>query len=185
MQLAPQPLPAAYADLDKEHGPKMLLAALSYYGLHEAPGGADNPTILQWAKDLGITSYDHDATPWCGLAMAKFASMAGKDLKAAFPQINQILWALGWARFGHPSSPPALGDVLVFKRPGGGHVGLYVGEDADAFHVLGGNEGDAVTIVRVARIRLFATRRPIYQTQPPEVRVIKRSASGALSGNES
>jgi hypothetical protein len=42
--------------------------------------------------------------------------------------------------------------VLVFERPGGGHVGYYFGEDATAYHVLGGNQGDAVTIARIARI---------------------------------
>jgi cell wall-associated NlpC family hydrolase len=35
-----------------------------------------------------------------------------------------------------------LGDVLVFRRGGGGHVALYVGEDEEAFHVLGGNQAD-------------------------------------------
>ena len=35
-----------------------------------------------------------------------------------------------------------LGDILTFKRNGGGHVGLYVGEDKDCYHVLGGNQGN-------------------------------------------
>jgi len=54
----------------------------------------------------------------------------------------------------------APGAVLVFERPGGGHVGFYVGEDATAYHVLGGNQGDAVTIARIAKDRCIARRWP-------------------------
>ena len=50
--------------------------------------------------------------------------------------------------------------MLVFTRPGGGHVGFYVGEDAAAYHILGGNQGDAVTIVRIVKSRYIARRWP-------------------------
>jgi hypothetical protein len=49
----------------------------------------------------------------------------------------------------------ALGDVLAFVRNGGGHVGLYVDEDASAYHVLGGNQSDRVSITRVASLLPF------------------------------
>lgn len=63
------------------------------------------------------------------------------------------LSALEWAPFGTsvPKGALAFGDVLVLQRAkGGGHVGLYVGQDspnknsAGAFHVLGGNQSDRV-----------------------------------------
>ena len=76
------------------------------------------------------------------------------------------------------------GDVLVFKRKGGGHVGLYVGHDASAFHVLGGNQSDRVSITRLSRNRLVAVRRPAYRAQPANVRPIPLAASGSLSVNE-
>ena len=54
--------------------------------------------------------------------------------------------------------------AIVFwrgKRDGWkGHVGFYAGEDADAFHVLGGNQGNAVSIVRIGRDRLLGARWP-------------------------
>lgn len=174
-------LPPAYQWLADEPGPKMIVAALSFYGLHESPGGLNNPTILGWAKELGIMHYSQDDTPWCGLFLAKVAQMAGK----VFP--GAPLWARNWMSFGISSPMPMLGDVLVFHRPGGGgHVGLYVGEDPDAYHVLGGNEGDAVSIVRIAIGRLLAARRPIYKIQPSNVRVITlaRKPNGAFSRNE-
>lgn len=68
----------------------------------------------------------------------------------------------------------------VFKRKSGGHVGLY----ASAFHVLGSNQSDRVSITRLARNRLVAVRRPAYRAQPSNVRPIPLSASGSLSVNE-
>jgi hypothetical protein len=79
---------------------------------------------------------------------------------------------------------PMLGDVLVFVRNGGGHVGLYVGEDETAFHVLGGNQSDAVNIKRIAKRRLYAARWPTYRAEPVNVRQIPLAPNGALSANE-
>lgn len=42
---------------------------------------------------------------------------------------------------------PAYGCVVVFSREGGGHVGFVVGRDKNGnLMVLGGNQGDAVSI---------------------------------------
>ena len=91
----------------------------------------------------------------------------------------------GWANFGVKAPEPALGDVLVFSRGSGGHVGLYVGEDATAFHVLGGNQGDSVSIVRILKNRLLAARRPAWRiAQPGNVRPIHLAGAGQLSLNE-
>lgn len=168
-----------YEWLDQEPGPKMIEEARALLGVHEAPGSVNNPVILGWAKEVGLqNTYSQDSVPWCGLFMAVVAKRAGKNIPH-FP-----LWALNWVNFGQPETSPMLGDVLVFKRDGGGHVGLYVGEDAGAFHVLGGNESDSVTIIRMSRDRLYAARRPMYQVQPANVRVIQLAANGALSTNE-
>jgi hypothetical protein len=49
---------------------------------------------------------------------------------------------------------------MVFKRAGGGHVGFYVGEDKDAYHILGGNQSDMVSVARVAKDRHVDARWP-------------------------
>jgi len=172
-------VPARYAWLQKEPGPKMLLEAMNLYGTLESPGSKDNPVILGWAAEVGLTkSYSHDAIPWCGLFMAVVAKRAGK------PVVDSPLWALSWANFGVPSKAPMLGDVLTFKRNGGGHVALYVGEDASAYHCLGGNQSDSACITRIAKSRLYRARRPAYNVQPANVRRIALAASGQLSTNE-
>ena len=173
-------LPSEYAWLANEPGPILLTTALKYYGLKEGPGSADNPTIMQWAHDFGITWYDHDSTAWCSLFLGEVA----KESAWVPPGPNVLLAAVSWATWGIAVGSPKLGDILVFNRPGGHHVGLYVGEDAEAFHVLGGNTGDAVSIARLLKSRLMAARRPNYDTIPDNVRKIILSSSGQLSHNE-
>jgi uncharacterized protein (TIGR02594 family) len=110
--------------------------------------------------------------------MAVVAKRAGKEPPA------HPLWAFSWSSFGAKASAAALGDVLVFTRNGGGHVALYVGEDREAFHCLGGNQSDRVCITRILKSRLYAARRPLYRVKPANVRPIHLDAAGALSRNE-
>ena len=171
-------LPTAYTWLAQESGPKLLIEALKLYGTTEKSGPANNPVILAWAGECGIRGYGADSIPWCGLFVAVVARRAGKPLP------KNPLWARDWATWGEPSLKPALGDVLVFSRDSGGHVGLYVGEDGLAYHVLGGNQGDCVSIKRIAKNRLIAARRLYSVGAPENVRAIRLAASGALSRNE-
>lgn len=161
--------------------PSLAREGLATLGTREIVGPQHNPVILGWAREVGLADvYRADETPWCGLWMAVVAQRAG------WPVVNAPLWARNWARFGAASPEPMLGDVLVFTRPGGGgHVGLYIAEDADAYHVLGGNQGDSVSIVRIAKARMIAARRPAWRiAQPASVKPYRVAASGSLSRNE-
>lgn len=175
------PLPLVYAwlaDYVADGHPHMMVEAVSLYGLKEGPGAADNPIIVGWATENGIKGYVHDQTPWCGLFMAHCAHVAGHPL----PQ--DPLWALNWSRFGISVDAPSFGDVLAFVRPGGGHVGMYIGEDDQAYHVLGGNQGDSVGFARIDKTRLRAARRPLYKSVPKQIRPLALAATGNLSSNE-
>lgn len=173
-------LPDQYAWLAKEPGPKMVLEALKLFGTVEGVGAKDNPIILAWAKEVGLSdTYSRDSIPWCGLFLAVVAKRAGKEV------VSSPLWALSWASFGQTAEGGAmLGDVLTFKRDGGGHVAIYVGEDTGAYHCLGGNQSDKVCITRIAKHRLYRIRRPVYNVQPANVRRVMLSAGGKLSTNE-
>jgi uncharacterized protein (TIGR02594 family) len=177
-------LPKKYEWLEKEPGPRILKEFLKVYGTLEAPGSANNPTIMWWAKSIGLQKvYTEDSIAWCGLTIAYVAAQAGWDHA---PKGN-ALWALNWLAWGNPvpKGQEMLGDVLVFKRKGGGHVGMYVGEDKDAFHVLGGNTDDQVKIKRILKDRFQGARRcPWRVNQPANIRKIKLSADGELSTNE-
>jgi uncharacterized protein (TIGR02594 family) len=157
----------------------MIVEALKLFGTVEVAGSKDNPKILAWAAEIGLAkTYSHDSIPWCGLFIGVVAKRAGKEV------IDSPLWALSWADFGKPAPVPMLGDVLTFKRDGGGHVALYVGEDTSAYHCLGGNQSDKVCITRIAKSRFYRARRPIYNVQPANVRKIVLAANGRLSTNE-
>lgn len=179
-----KPLPPAYAWLDRvDDAPRLIREARALYGTLETPGVASNPTIMAWAKEVGLAkAYSDDSVPWCGLFAALVAHRAG------WPPVEAPLWARNWSKFGRAVTPKeaSLGDVLVFQRPGGGgHVGFYVGHDAGYYHVLGGNQSDAVTITRIAKSRCIAVRRPKWRVaQPAGVKPYPLAASGAVSSNE-
>lgn len=175
-------LPKQYAWLEREPGPLMLKEALKLVGVREIVGHTHNPVILNWAKELGIESiYKADETPWCGLAHAVLLKRSAKPhpLKSW-----EILRALSYARFGVAVLEPMLGDTVIFQREGGGHVGLYVGEDAHYYHVLGGNQSNMYGFTRIDKDRLYAVRRPAYKVQPANVRKVFLNASGPVSTNE-
>jgi uncharacterized protein (TIGR02594 family) len=172
-------LPKAYQWLQQEPAPRHLLKAVELFGTTESVGNINNPVIMGWAKELGLEKvYTSDSIPWCGLYTAIVIH------RAARPVVDQPLWALNWNKFGVRVTEPMLGDVLTFTRKSGGHVGFYVGEDATAYHVLGGNQGDKVSIVRILKKRLVQFRRPAYNSQPTNVRKITLEPNGIISTNE-
>lgn len=181
-----KPLPKQYAWLAKEPGPNMLMQALSLYGTVEFAGKTDNPIIMAWAAETGYEKiYVHDSVAWCGLGMAICAKRSGWDYH---PNTN-ALWALNWAKWGTEVQKDRgmLGDVGVWKRTGGGHVGIIIGYDEEEhYHVLGFNQSDQCSIVRKPIGGIVAVRRaPWRLAQPPNVRRIKLAASGVVSTKES
>jgi uncharacterized protein (TIGR02594 family) len=127
-------------------------------GVREKVGPANEPMIIDWATKAGI-DYRSDDIPWCGLFVAHCVSSTLVDE----PLPNNPLGARTWQRFGAPCAVQ-LGAILVFwrGREDGwlGHVGFYAGEDAAGYHVLGGNQGNSVSITRIATNRLLGARWP-------------------------
>lgn len=159
--------------------PKDIQEGIKLLGTLETPGPGNNPTILSWAKELGLNkTYSDDSIPWCGLFAAVVVKRAGKE------PVEDPLWARNWAKFGDPAGTASLGDILVFVRDGGGHVGFYIAEDPTAYHVLAGNQHDSVNITRIAKTRCVAVRRPHYNVKPASVKPYIVAATGALSENE-
>jgi uncharacterized protein (TIGR02594 family) len=161
--------------------PRMVVEGRKLLGTLEKPGLANNPTIMGWAKELGLGKvYTADSVPWCGLFMALVAHRAGKDRPA------NPLWALNWSTWGEPAGQPCLGDVLVFVRDGGGHVTMYVGEDHNGYYqVLGGNQSDSVCVTKIRKARLHAARIPPFQSaMPASRRPIIINGWGRISENE-
>lgn len=161
-------------------GPQILIQARNLIGTKEIVGKFHNKTILNWAKEIGLEEvYTNDEIAWCGLFIGYCA------YKAKLEVVKDPLWALNWNKFGTKQTVAMLGDILTFKRNGGGHVGLYVGEDDICYHVLGGNQSNMVNITRIEKSRCAGIRRTTWKvSEPKDVRVVQVSSTGFISKNE-
>jgi hypothetical protein len=83
--------------------------------------------------------------------------------------------------WGKPSQP-ALGAVVVFGREGGGHVGFLVGQSADNFYVLGGNQANCVSITPIAKNRALGFR--WLASLPASVTALPAMSGWTVSRNE-
>lgn len=133
--------------------------AWRHLGAHERPGLESDPQIKQWADAFELTGFNEDVAPYCSLYIRYCFYKALPDE----PLPNHPLWSWGWLRFG-VICEPQLGCVLVFYRGDIakqiGHVAFYLSEEADDFIVLGANQSDAVSVKRMPKARMLASRWP-------------------------
>jgi uncharacterized protein (TIGR02594 family) len=94
--------------------------------------------------------------------------------------------AKAWAEWGSRLSAPIPGCIVVFERQGGGHVGFVVGRTAKGhLMVLGGNQGNRVSIAPFDRTRAIAYVWPSGMPMPPHsVLAMLDAGSAQLSTNE-
>lgn len=168
-----------FSFLNNAKSPRVIAEAMKLYGTKEIVGAKHNNVILNWAKELdryvGIP-YNADEIPWCGLFVGVCV------LRAKFKPVNICVRASEWAKFGNPADKPSLGDILVFSRKGGGHVGFYVGENSTHYQVLGGNQGNMVNIMALSKSRLTAVRRCPWRIMQP--RAVKPVIVSDIAGIE-
>lgn len=181
--------------LHMEQLPRIVAEGLKEYGTLETPGTRNNPVIIKWADEVAACHhstyndwaadwYNKDSVPWCGLYMAVIACRSAAGKANRFP-VNSYLSALAWAGFGLAVDWRNLnniicGDVAVFSREGGGHVGIIIGVSTDGKYlvVLGGNQSDAVNIKMISIARLYSVRRIPYNIQPLGAKHIRIDNTG-------
>lgn len=160
--------------------PLWLSVARLCLGIREVPGQANNPTIMQWAKDIHAPDwYNNDDQPWCAVFLNRLMMACQLPLSGTG---FDLLRAKSFESWGIPLTIPAFGCVMTFSRPEGAHVGLYLGERADAYRILGGNQSNAVSLTWIAKDRLVAMRWPALH--PVTLGRIWLDATGAVSVNE-
>lgn len=135
--------------------PSWLIEAEKHIGKKEYPGAANNPWIvLLWQKIKrgGIKS---DAVPWC-------AAFVGGCLETVGIVSSRYESAASYLKWGTPISTPVTGCIVVFARDGGGHVGFVMGmDDKQRLLVLGGNQGDKVSVAPFEQFRVVGYRWPL------------------------
>ena len=141
--------------------------ALRYVGLHEVPGKLSNPAIMAMLK-LDSNWPNDDETPWC----SAFANWIAWHLR--LPRSKSLL-ARSWLSVGEPimqtQCEPGF-DIVVLQRGGGnqpgpddltspGHVGWFASwaNEMARVMVLGGNQGNSVSIVSFPVERVLGFRR--------------------------
>lgn len=138
---------------EEKTGLPWMDAALAVKGLHEV---RDVSRLKTWF-DKSVSWIDPREIPWCGAFVATCVRIA--DPKVEIPE--NPLGARAWGSFGE-ACEPRYGAVMTFWRGSRngwqGHVGFYVGEDASYYHILGGNQSNAVTITKVRKDRFLKAR---------------------------
>ena len=160
-----------------------IVEARRYVGMAEIPGKQHNPTIQNWLRTLKAWWSD-DETPWCGTFVAYCCRIAGRSVP------KDWFRALAWAEAGERLTAPAYGCIAVFNRAGGGHVGFVVGRDrVGNLMILGGNQGNKVSIAKFSKERVVAYVWPSVngaKNQPAQdrYRLPVLVSNGAFSNNE-
>ena len=136
--------------------PAWLAAAWAEFGVREISGARDSVAVLSYYKDAGHPSVKHDEIAWC-------AAFAGAMLKRADIAATGSLLARSYLGWGVPVETPKLGAIAVLERgtdPGAGHVGFVVGAAGKRIFLLGGNQGDAVSVAAFDLGRVIGYRWP-------------------------
>lgn len=181
--VGPETSAALFSDVATVNDPLLpwFEEAKHLMGTKEVLGDKSNPVIMDWAKDLDI-HYAGDDVPWCGLFVAH---CVGTTLQQEVLPGNP-LDARQWEKFG-TAIDPRVGAIMVFWREsltsGKGHVGFYVGEDAEAYQILGGNQSDAVCLMWLSKDRFRCARWP-ETAASLNSEIVQKERNEGLSTNE-
>ena len=129
--------------------------ALREYGIRGISRRGRTVNVVAYLKATGI-GRSNDETAWCS------AFVNWCMLMASFPGTGRAN-ARSWLEWGGVSLDfPVYGCVVVLwreSRDGGlGHVGFFVGMQGDNLLLLGGNQGNAVSIRPYSRQRVLGMR---------------------------
>lgn len=135
--------------------PKWMLIAEGELGTSEIIGKKHNKKILEYQKSTSLQASD-DETPWC----SAFVNWVMKQ--SGIPGTN-LANARSWLNWGTAIKEPKIGCVVVLKRGNSawqGHVGFFVGQREGFLKILGGNQGNKVSIQEYPKNSLLGFRWP-------------------------
>ena len=132
--------------------------AEGYLGVTEYPAAKHNPQIVKFYADSGHSWVQDDETPWC-------AAFVGSVLAECGIQGTKELNARSYSKWGEAVdlSQARKGDIVVFWRGSRdswkGHVAFFSHYEDGKVYVLGGNQGNKVSIAPYPTERLLTIRR--------------------------
>jgi uncharacterized protein (TIGR02594 family) len=125
-------------------------------GVVEIAGSQHNPRILEYHSTV-TGGFDANEVPWC-------SSFVNWCMEQAGLRGTDSASARSWETWGKRLATPEVGAVTVFFRnglaSGEGHVGFYVKQSDGMISVLGGNQGNRISIDKYPEARLLGFRWP-------------------------
>lgn len=131
--------------------------AARFMGMKEVAGTTHSPQIMAMLH-LDANWPSGDEVPWCSAFVNYVAWLL--DLPR-----SKSLAARSWLNVGRPvtlDEAECANDIVIFSRgsnPAQGHVAIFDRLDGDGVFVLGGNQGDAVTVARFPASSVIGVRR--------------------------
>lgn len=134
-------------------GGNPMQIAQAYLGKEES---RDRAVLGNFFKKSMGEKVDPQSTPWCA-AFANSVLMTG-----GLPGTGSLA-ARSFLNYGEATKSPSQGDVVVLSRgkdTSKGHVGFYAGERDGQVLVLGGNQGNRVSIKSYPMSSVVGFRKP-------------------------
>lgn len=157
--------------------PAWLALAAGEVGVVEGIGKNNNPKVIAYFRDAGFAGIKEDSVAWC-------AALVGAMLKRASIAPSNSLAARSYESWGVGLKSPILGCIATKKRGGSswqGHVGFVVGANDSQIFLLGGNQGDKVSIAAFKRSEFTSYRWPKNVPIPTNTK-LPTSVAGAKAG---
>lgn len=141
--------------------PWMVVAVREYAnGVAEIAGEKHNARILAYHATTTLRAHD-DETPWC-------SSFVNYCIETGGGVGTKSAAALSWSYWGREVDPRDVipGDVCVLSRVGGHHVGFVVAVVDAWVLLLGGNQGNRVSVAPFPLTRVVGFRRQLETGGP-------------------
>jgi uncharacterized protein (TIGR02594 family) len=135
--------------------PRWFQIARQEIGVCETTGIKATQRIVEYhsATSLKATS---DETPWC-------SSFVNWCLKQCFIKGTNSAAARSFMQWGHELKEPVQGCIVVLSRGNdekSGHVGFYSSSNETHIHILGGNQGNKVSVEAFPKSKVLSYRSP-------------------------
>lgn len=155
---------------------RLFQRALKEKGQHEIKGAQHNARIVAYHSATSLGASD-DETPWCASFVNWVLQQEGHTGTNSAAARSFVNWGVD-AELDH-------GAIVVLKRgtqAWQGHVGFLYDHDDTRVWLLGGNQGDSVSIAEYRRSDVIAVRKPKGITDSKTVKVATVGGAAGITG---
>jgi uncharacterized protein (TIGR02594 family) len=145
--------------IDADAGPTWMQWMVRANGIKEYPGEPNNPMIMRSVEVIAerwpdmaayAHTYQEDATPWCGQAVAW--SMTKANVRPPKDYLSSKVWR----SFGFDVKTPEYGCIVCLES----HVALFHHQVGSTIYLMGGNQSDMVNLCPFNESEIVACRWP-------------------------